>query len=192
AAQDAEASQARVQTMLKNVGVSWQKHGDHIQGAIDKLSKLAGLDDEELSEAFANMVRSTKDVNEALKLTTLAADLSRTSGMNLASAQKTVAKVYNGSYASLKKLGISIEPVTKAQDALAASSGKHTEAEKKRAKALDDAATKQKAIATLQKQFGGQAAAYGATAAGAADKVKVAWENVQETLGTALLPTLSK
>jgi hypothetical protein len=44
----------------------------------------------------------------------------------------------------------------------------------------------------LQKKFAGQAEAYGKTTAGAGARASVAWENLQETLGQALLPVLAK
>jgi len=84
AAADAEASQAKVRRMLENNNISWAKHGRAIDGAIQKHAALTGFDDEELAESFANMVRTTGDVNEALKLNSLAADVARSKGMELA------------------------------------------------------------------------------------------------------------
>lgn len=164
AAKDAEASQVKVETMLKNAGISWAKHGEQIDATIQKHSALTGFDDEELAESFANMVRTTGDVNKALEMNALTADVARTKGIDLAAAQSMLAKVYNGNYAGLKKLGI----------------------------ATDDIGSRQEALAALQKHFGGQAAAYGKTAAGAQDRFKVAVENLQEMLGAYLLPIVTK
>lgn len=191
AAQDAQVAQAKVQTMLHNVGLSWSKYGKHIDEVITKQSRLTGLDDEELAQSFANMVRTTKDVNEALKLNALAADVARTKGMNLAGAQSLIARVYNGSFNGLKKLGIAITPVTTAQDKLKESTKHATIEQTRAAKASDATATRQKALAQLQKQFGGQAVAYGKTAAGAQDRFRVAVENLREKLGAKLLPILT-
>jgi hypothetical protein len=188
AAIDAEAAMAKVRKMVENAGISWEKHGDHIDKVIQKQSQLAGLDDEELAESFANMLRTTGDVNKALELNALAADVARSKGIGLAGAQSLLARVYNGSFTGLKKLGIAIEPVTKAQDALKASSGKVTDAQVKAAKATDAVATRQKALAAVQKQFGGQAEAYGKTTAGSIDRAKVAAENLAETIGMSLAP----
>lgn len=191
AAKDAEASQARVKKMLENVGISWEKHGGHIDKTIAKHAMLTGFDDEDLAESFANMVRTTGNVNEALELNALTADLARTKGMDLAKAQSLLARVYNGSFTGLKRLGIAIEPVTTAQDALKRKTDDATDAQKRAAKQADDLATRQKAIAKLQEQFGGQAEAYGKTAAGAQDRFRVALENLQEKIGSHVLPALT-
>jgi len=191
AARDAEASGAKVRTMLKNQGISWKEHGKAIDAAIQKHSQLTGIDDEELSESFANMVRTTHDVNKALKLNALAADVARTKGQNLAGAQSLIARVYNGNYMGLKKLGIAYKPTTDAVDRLKASTKSATKEQMAAAEAQDKVANQQKAIALLQKNFGGQAEAYGKTSAGAQERFGVAIENLQEALGKGLLPVLT-
>src|SRR5262245_1757231 len=87
AAADAEASQAKVRRSLENSGISWKEHGKQIDAVIQKHAALTGFDDEELAESFANMVRTTKDVNKAFELNALAADVARTKGVGLAAAQ---------------------------------------------------------------------------------------------------------
>lgn len=164
AAMDAEASQARVQKMLANAGISWAEHGAQIEKTIQAHSKLTGFDDEELSESFANMVRTTKDVNKALELNALASDIARTKGMSLDAAQKLVARTYNDNLTGLNKLGIKTKDVANGQEALA----------------------------LLQKSFAGQAEAYGKTTAGQADRIKVAWENFQEAFGARIMPAVAK
>lgn len=191
AAADAEASQAKVKTMVENAGLSWDKYGGHIDRVIQKQARLTGFDDEELAESFANMLRATKDVNKAFELNAIAADIARTKGTGLAQSQSLVARVYNGAYMGLKRLGISFKPVTDAQDKLKDSTKHATRAQIEAAKKADDLASRQKAIALLQKNFGGQAAAYGKTQAGAMDRFKVAVENLEEKLGKALAPTLT-
>lgn len=191
AAKDAEASGARVRKMLENQGISWAKHGKAIDAAIQKHSQLTGIDDEELAESFANMVRTTGNVNEALKLNALAADVARTKGQSLAGAQSLLARVYNGSYTGLKRLGIAYDPVTTAVDQLKATTKNFTQEQLAQAKATDKLTNQQEAMALLQKNFGGQAEAYGKTAAGAQERLNVAWENLQETLGEKLLPVVA-
>jgi hypothetical protein len=186
AAKDAEASMAKVKTIVDNAGISFDKHAKQIDKVIQAHSRLTGFDDEDLSESFANMVRTTGNLSEAFKLNGLAADIARAKGTDLAGAQSLLARVYNGSYTGVKRLGIAIEPVTKAQDALKASTKNATEEQIKAAKAADKAATSQAAIAKLQKAFGGQAEAYGKTAAGAQERLSVAVENLQEKIGAKL------
>lgn len=192
AATDAQASEAKVRNLLENLGVNYEKHRKRIDDVVQAQARLTGFDDEELAESFANMARSTGSVNEALKLNALAADIARTKGTDLAGAQSLLARVYNGSFTGVKRLGIAIEPVTTAQDKLKASTTNATAAQVEAAKKADALATRQQALAQLQQKFGGQAEAYGNTTAGAYAKFQVALENVKERLGAALLPALQR
>jgi hypothetical protein len=101
-------------------------------------------------------------------------------------------RAYTGQVAGLKRIGLSIDPVTKAQDKLRESTKDATKEQVDAAKKADLVASRQKALAALQDQFGGQARAYGRTQQGALDRVKVAWENLLETLGQKLAPTVTK
>jgi hypothetical protein len=113
----------------------------------------------------------------------------------------------------LKRLGIETEKVTTNQDKLkerisalrdsmkgadddekAAIQTKIAalEATKADAKAMDARAQGLSNIAKLQQNFKGQAEAYGATTAGAMDKLGVAVENLQEKWGAKLLPVVTK
>lgn len=190
AAIESEAAMAKVRKMVINAGFSWEKHSKQIDEVIQKHSQLTGLDDEELAESFANMVRTTGNLNEAFKLNALAADIARTKGTDLAGAQSLLARVYNGSFMGLKRLGIAFEPVTAAQDKLKASTDKASASQLDAAKKADFRASREKAIAALQKSFGGQAEAYGRTTAGSVDRASVAFENLKETIGMALAPTV--
>lgn len=163
AAIESEKSQARMQTQLKASGISYKAHAKEIDAVIQKVSKLSGLDDEDLQDSFTNIVRVTGDVNESLKLTGLAADFARAKHMDVAKAGELVAKVAGGNTGILKRYGVQV----------------------------DKNATSQEALAALQKKFAGQAEAYGKTTAGAQDRFNVAIENLQETLGQKLLPVLA-
>jgi phage-related protein len=148
------------------------------------------VDDEDLQDAFTGIVRATGSVSTAMKDMGLVTDLMRGKNLNAAKAGDVLAKVHNGNVTALKRYGIALDPVTKAQDKLKASNKDATVEQVRAAKAADKAATAQAGIAELQKRFGGQAEAYGKTAAGAQDRFAVAMENVQEKLGAKLLPVL--
>ncbi len=187
---EAEAATAKVKKMVENAGISWKKHGDRIDQVIQKHSQLTGIDDEDLAESFANMVRTTGNLNEAFKLNALAADLSRSKGVGLAQAQSLLARVYNGAFMGLKRLGIQFEPTTAAQDKLRESTKNATDEQIRAAKETDKLANRQASIAALQKAFGGQAKTYGETTAGSIDRAGVAFENLEETIGDSLAPTI--
>jgi hypothetical protein len=164
AAIEAEKSQARLQAQLKASGISFKAHRDEIEQVIQKHSQLSGLDDEDLQDAFTNIVRVTGDVNKSLKLTGLAADFARAKHMDVAKAGELVGKVAGGNVGILSRYGIQIEKGASATEALG----------------------------VLQQKFSGQAEAYGKTTAGAQNRLQVAVENLGEAIGSRLLPFLAK
>lgn len=191
AAVDAEAAQAKVEQMVKNAGISYRKHGDEIDRVIQKQSRMSGFDDEELAESFANMVRTTGSLTKSYELNNTVMDLARSKGMGLQQAQSLLARVYNGNYNGLKKLGIRYQATSTHVDKLKASNDKYTPAQLKAAQAADEAENRQRALGLVQEKFGGQAEAFGKTAAGGQERFKVAVENLQESIGAGLLPMLT-
>lgn len=161
---EAEVSQQRLEAQLKAAGVSYQRHAGEIERVIEKTSQLAGLDDEDLADAFTNIVRVTGDVDKSLRLVGVAADFARAKNLDVAKAGELVGKVAGGNTGILSRYGIT----------------------------LKDGATATEALGELQKRFAGQAEAYGQTQKGAGDRVQVAWENVQERLGRGLAPVLTR
>lgn len=164
AAIESEKSQARLKTQLDALGISFDKHAKKIDEVIQKHSQLSGLDDEDLQDAFTNIVRITGDVDKGLRLTGLAADFARAKHMDVAKAGDIVAKVAGGNTGVLSRYGI----------------------------VLKDNATASDALAALQKKFAGQAEAYGKTTAGSLDRAQVASENLGEVVGAKLTPLLAK
>jgi hypothetical protein len=192
AAKEAEVSQAKLKAQLHASGISYRAHAKDIDAVIQKHSRLAGVDDEDLQDAFTGLVRTTGSVSKSMHDMGLVTDIARGKHIDVTKAAELLGKVHNGNVAVLKRYGIAIDPITKAQDKLKESNKKATAEQIAAAKATDKTATSQKAMAELQKRFGGQAEAYGKTAAGASDRFHVALENVEEKLGKGLLPILAK
>jgi hypothetical protein len=163
AAMDAQKSQARLEAQLKASGISFRAHAKEIDAVIQKHSQLAGLDDEDLQDAFTNIVRSTGSVNVAMKQMGLVSDIARAKHIDVAKAGQLVARVADGQVTALNRYGAGV----------------------------DKNATKQEALAQLQQKFAGQADAYGKTAAGAQERFGVAVENLEEKVGGKLLPVLT-
>ena len=120
AAIEAEKSNARMTTQLKASGISFRAHAGEIDRVIQKTSQLAGLDDEDLQDAFTNIVRVTGDVNKSLKLTGLAADFARAKHMDVARAGEIVGKVAGGNTGILARYGIAIDKGASSTEALGA------------------------------------------------------------------------
>ena len=91
------------------------------------------------------------------------ADLARRKHMDLSTASVLVGKAWEGNITSLKKLGI----------------------------ALPKGSSGLEAIAALQKRVGGSAEEYGNSAAGGAEKFSNSMLELQNTIGTVLLPTIN-
>jgi hypothetical protein len=161
---ESEVSQRKMDAQLKALGFSYRAHAKEIDNVIQKTSQLSGLDDEDLQNAFTNIVRVTGNVNQSLRLTGLAADFARAKHLDVAKAGEIVAKVAGGNTGILSRYGIQIEK----------------------------GATASQALAALQQKFAGQAKAYGETQKGAGDRARVAFENLQESLGRHLAPALTK
>lgn len=164
AAQEAETAQVRLRQALSTTGASYKAQGKQIDAAIQRTSKLAALDDEELSDAFAKLVRTTGDVKTAMRDMSIAADIARGRNISLEQATKIVEKAEVGQLRGLKAIGVQIDKGT----------------------------TSTQALDRAQRKFAGSAARYGKTAAGAQDKLAVAFENLEERVGAHLLPVLTK
>lgn len=152
---------ANLRNALKANGVSWDQYGDRIESATNKLKAQSAFDDEELYASLQLLVRGTHDVNRALELNALAANLARGRNMDLVKAAQLVVRVEAGQVGSLRRLGINVDKNAKSYEA----------------------------IAYAQRKYAGAAQAYANTAAGAQDRVTVAIGDTEKAVGRALLPT---
>lgn len=123
-----------------------------------------GLDDEAAAQGMALLYQRTGDVEQAIKLQTLAADLSRAKNIELSDATKLVAMALSGNGRALLQYGIDIK----------------------------DSATPLEALAELQKKVGGQADAFSKTLAGQMQVARQEWDNFTQAVGEYFLPTLIK
>jgi hypothetical protein len=76
---------------------------------IQKLSLSAAVSDDVLRPAYSQLVQSTGSTTEAMRLLTLATNVSAGSGKSLESVSMALGKAYNGNEGALKKLGISLK-----------------------------------------------------------------------------------
>ncbi len=164
AAIEAEKSQARMQTQLKASGINYRNHAKEIDNVIQRTAKLAAVDDEDLQDAFTNIVRSTGNVQKSLRLTGLAADLAAAKHIDVAKAGEIVGKVAAGNTGVLSRYGITI----------------------------DKGASSTEALGQLQQRFAGQAEAYGKTTAGSMDRARNSLENLGEVVGAKTAPLIAK
>lgn len=190
---EVQANQVLLQIALRNTGKSWQQYGRDIDDAIERTSHATGFLRGELSDTLARFIRVTGgDVPRSLHLMGVATDFARSRHLDLSAATGILIRAQLGLVGILRRQGINIQPVTRAQDALRDSHAKVTAEVRKQAREFDRQQTGLRAIAILQRQVGGSARAYLNTAAGAVDNYHRAIESLQISLGRQFLPALAR
>lgn len=163
AAKDAEKANFRLRNSYKQVGGTAKQFAT-AQKQIAKVSKEAALDDEDLSDSLAAITRTTGSTSKGLKGMALAANIARARNISLAAATKIVEKAHVRQLRGLKGIGVQIDKNT----------------------------TSSQALERAQKKFAGAGAEFGQTSAAAQERLSVAFENLQETVGAKLLPVLQR
>jgi len=106
AAIDDLKSQTLLANQMRNTTAATDDQIKSVEKQINKLQLSASVADDELRPAYATLLRSTKSSTEAMKLLTLATDVSAGSGKGLTSVTMALSKAYQGKMAALTKLGI--------------------------------------------------------------------------------------
>jgi hypothetical protein len=167
AAIEDEAAQLRLATSLRNVTGATDAQIAATENYITKTSLATGVTDDELRPSLDRLVRSTKDVEEAQKLQTLALDIAAGTGKDLGSVTEALGKAYDGNFGALKRIGVSMdENIIKSKDF--------------------DAAT-----LVLSETFGGQAATQAETFEGKMARLTVAFDEGKETVGAYILDAVT-
>ena len=167
AAIEDEAAQAKLATTLKNVTSATDTQIASIEKYITQTALAFGVTDEQLRPSLDRLVRSTKDVEEAQKLQTLALDIAAGTGKDLGAVSEALGKAYDGNLGALKRLGVGIdEDIIKSKDF--------------------DAAT-----AALSETFAGQATIQAETFEGKLARLNVAFDEGKETVGAYILDAVT-
>ena len=162
-----EQAQAKLALTLQNVTGATDAQIAAVENQILQTSLLTGLTDDQLRPSFERLLRATKDSDAALKLQSVAVDVAAGSGKSLEAVTNAMAKAAEGNTASLAKLGIGL-----------------TAAELK-TMSMDEI-TKQ-----LATTFGGQAATQADTFAGKMARLRVAFDEGKETIGSFVLDAVT-
>ena len=104
-----EAAQRKLEETLRATTTANEAQIKSVGDWIDKTSIAIGVTDDNLRPAFARLVRSTNDVEEAQKLVNLALDISAATGKPLEGVANALGKAYDGNTASLSKLGLGLD-----------------------------------------------------------------------------------
>lgn len=167
AAIEDQAAQERLAKTIENTTGATKDQIAQVEDYITKTSLATGVNDELLRPSLDRLLRATEDITEAQDLQTLALDIAAGTGKDLTTVSDALAKAHDGNFTALKKLG-----------------GK-----------IDDSIIKSKdfegATASLAKTFEGQASTKAETFAGKLDRLKVAFDEGKETIGTFILDAIT-
>ena len=162
-----EAAQAKLATTLQNVTGATDAQIKAVEDYITQTALANGITDDKLRPSLDRLVRSTKDVEEAQRLQTLALDIAAGTGKDLSAVSEALAKAHDGNLGALKKLGVGIdENIIKSKNF--------------------DAAT-----AALAKTFEGQASMQAETFQGKMARLNVAFDEAKETVGSYVLDAIT-
>jgi hypothetical protein len=149
---------------LSHTKVSWGSYAAQMNKVVTAQSNLSAYSRGSLEGALTTLTQTTGSASKGLKLLSLATDLARARHMDLDKAALLVGKVAMGNTGTLKRYGI----------------------------VLDKGATATQALAAMHQKFAGAAKTYGDSSAGAADKFHNSLQQLQITVGTALLPVINR
>jgi hypothetical protein len=162
-----EAAQAKLATTLQNVTGATDAQIKATEDYITQTALANGITDEVLRPSLDRLVRSTKDVQKAQELQTLALDIAAGTGKDLKTVSEALGKAYDGNLGALKKLGVGIdESIIKSKN-------------------FDAAA------AALATTFEGQASKQAETFQGKMARLTVAFDEAKETVGSYVLDALT-
>ena len=167
AAIEDEKAQVKLAASLQNTTGATNAQIAAVENQITKTSLLTGLTDDELRPSLERLVRSTKNVEEAQRLQSLAIDIAAGSGKSLETVSNALGKAYEGNATALGKLGIGI-----------------SSAELK-TMSFDEV------TAALSKTFEGQASKQADTFAGKMQRLNVAFSEGKETVGSFVLDAIT-
>jgi tail length tape measure protein len=171
---EAELVGAQVEAVLKSTAGAAGMTKTELDDLADSLSKMSGMDDDAIERGEALLLTFTKIGKDAFPAATEAAlNMSAAMGTDLQSSIIQVGKALNDPIAgatALQRVGVSL-----------------TEQQKEQIKTFQDAgdiySAQMVVLNELQTEFGGVAEAMGNTTVGSANKLKVAWGNLLETMG---------
>jgi len=163
-----EAAQLRLANALQSATGATDAQIKATEDYISKTQLATGITDNDLRASFQRLAVTTKDTAKSQDILNLAIDVSKGTGKDLATVTEALAKAYEGNDSKLAKLGIGLTAT--------------------QLKTLDFKGTTQ----ALSDLYGGAAAANAETFQGRIDRLKQAFDEGKESIGTALLPILEK
>ena len=161
------AAQEKLALTLKNVTGATTAQIKATESYITKTSLAFGVTDDELRPSLERLARATGDVEKAQKLQALALDIAAGSGKSLEAVSTALAKATEGSTGALGKLGVGLSSA------------------QLKTLSMDEITKK------LADTFANQATVKADTFAGKMDRLKIAFDEGKETVGSFVLDALT-
>jgi hypothetical protein len=161
------AAQQKLALTLENVTGATEAQIAATEDYITKTSLAFGVTDEELRPSLERLARATGDLEKAQKLQTVAIDVAAGSGKSLEAVTNAMARAAEGNTASLGKLGIGLSKTELATMSM------------------------EQITAKLASTFEGQASAKADTFQGKMDRLKIAFDEGKETVGSYILTAIT-
>lgn len=163
-----EAAQKRLASALESVTGATDQQIASVEKQITQLSLANGIADDELRPAYQRLATATGDLEKSNSLLNLALDISAGTGKSVETVTNALAKAYEGNEGALTRLGVGISAAE--------------------VKSLSF----QEITQQLGDTFEGQATVKAETFAGQIEQLRVRFDEAKESVGTALLPQLTK
>lgn len=195
AAMEMQRENERMGSTFKAAGLNVDDYREEIEKAEGSGRKL-GFTNLESASAITNLTLATGNAHKSLEDLSVAEDYARYKHISLQSASETLAKAMTGSGRAIKALGLQVIPATDHLDAMKSKSDYASVAQYSQAKAAAYLADKQETanmiIEKVTAATKGQADAFSHTAEGGAAQFHAQLDSLEESMGFAVLPAITK
>jgi len=164
AAEEDKKSQALLANQLRQTNAATDEQIAATEDAISAISRASGVADDELRPAYAALARSAGDLETADQQLATAMDIAAGRGVSLETVTKAMEKANNGNVTALGKLGVATKD------------------------AAGNTLSLEQIMAKASETYAGAAEA----AVTPSQRMSIAWSELQEQVGTLILPALEK
>jgi hypothetical protein len=166
-AMEDEVAQKELARVLRTTTKATDAQIAAVEDWISTQGKVLGITDDELRPAYAGLLRATKDVTKAQKLSGIAFDIAASKGLPLKTVTNALEKAYGGNYIALTKLAPEYRDMIK------------------------NGASFEEVMKKLAEATGGAATGAADTFQGKLKILNVQFDEFKETIGNALIPVLT-
>ena len=167
-AADDEKSQKQLAASIRASTKATDAQIASVEDFIDVTQRATGVADDELRPAYARIIRSTKDFEQAQRILKTALDVSAATGKPLKNVVEALSKSFDGSNTAIGRLGVGYD--------------------KAALKAMDFNDIQK----DLEKRFSGSALENAQTFEGTMARFRITIDELKESLGQAVLPYLKR